>query len=103
MNNHAGKNRRRSIRLAGYDYSQIGAYFVTVCTYHREHLFGKIENEQAQVTHLGVENVTILGADNAMYFGGLCAYNKYGIIDHCYTTGLISGGQDTGGLCVTNR
>jgi putative transposase len=30
---------RRSIRLAGYDYSQAGAYFVTICTYQRELLF----------------------------------------------------------------
>jgi putative transposase len=27
---------RRSIRLPGYDYSQPGAYFVTICTYNRE-------------------------------------------------------------------
>jgi len=33
---------RRSIRLQGYDYSRIGAYFVTVCTYHRLCLFGEI-------------------------------------------------------------
>ena len=46
MNNHVGKNRRRSIRLTGYDYSHSGAYFVTVCTYHREHLFGKISDEE---------------------------------------------------------
>ena len=27
---------RRSIRLPGHDYSQPGAYFVTICTYNRE-------------------------------------------------------------------
>ncbi len=27
---------RRSIRLNGYDYSQSGAYFVTICTRNRE-------------------------------------------------------------------
>jgi putative transposase len=30
---------RRSIRLKGYDYSQSGAYFITVCTHNRECLF----------------------------------------------------------------
>ncbi|MHC1782128.1 MAG: transposase [Anaerolineaceae bacterium] len=35
-------HRRRSIRLPGYDYSQSGAYFVTVCTHDRMNLFGKI-------------------------------------------------------------
>gem|GEM_PF-3037852 len=29
------KHRRRSIRLKGYDYSQTGAYFVTICSYSR--------------------------------------------------------------------
>jgi REP element-mobilizing transposase RayT len=35
-------HHRRSIRLKGYDYSREGAYFVTVCTKDRDHLFGKI-------------------------------------------------------------
>ena len=28
------KHLRRSIRLKGYDYTQAGAYFVTICTQH---------------------------------------------------------------------
>ncbi|BAU56100.1 transposase [Mucilaginibacter gotjawali] len=35
-------HHRRSIRLKGYDYSQNGLYFITICTYHRECLFGEI-------------------------------------------------------------
>ena len=35
---------RRSIRLKGYDYAQDGAYFVTVCTHDRAHLFGDVVN-----------------------------------------------------------
>ena len=38
------KCSRHSIRLKGYDYSQTGAYFVTICTRNRVCLFGKIEN-----------------------------------------------------------
>ena len=34
--------RRRSIRLPGHDYTQPGAYFVTICTYNREPLFGQV-------------------------------------------------------------
>jgi len=37
-----GKRHRRSIRLKGYDYSQEGAYFLTVCTQGRLRLFGDI-------------------------------------------------------------
>jgi putative transposase len=36
------KHHRRSIRLKDYDYSREGAYFVTICTYLREWLFGEI-------------------------------------------------------------
>jgi len=36
------KHHRRSIRLKGYDYSQAGAYFVTICTKARGCLFGEI-------------------------------------------------------------
>ncbi len=34
--------RRKQLRLKEYDYSQAGAYFVTICTYHREMKLGKI-------------------------------------------------------------
>lgn len=44
---------RRSIRLKGYDYSQDGAYFVTLCTYNRECLFGKIHNKKMILSALG--------------------------------------------------
>ncbi len=33
---------RRSVRLQGYDYSQAGAYFVTVCAKDRVCLFGEV-------------------------------------------------------------
>jgi REP element-mobilizing transposase RayT len=33
---------RKSPRLKGYDYSLYGAYFLTICTYHHQHLLGKI-------------------------------------------------------------
>ena len=36
------KHGRRSVRLPGYDYSQPGAYFVTVCARDRECLFGDV-------------------------------------------------------------
>lgn len=37
-------HHRRSIRLKGYDYSQAGAYFVTICVNQRRSLLGTIEN-----------------------------------------------------------
>ena len=37
------KHHRRSIRLKGYDYSQPGAYFVTICSWQRQLLFDRTE------------------------------------------------------------
>jgi putative transposase len=35
-------HHRRSLRLKGYDYSQAGLYFITICVKNRECLFGNI-------------------------------------------------------------
>jgi REP element-mobilizing transposase RayT len=35
-------HHRKSIRLKEYDYSQNGAYFITICANDREYLFGEI-------------------------------------------------------------
>jgi REP element-mobilizing transposase RayT len=37
-------HKRKSIRLKGYDYSQEGLYFITLCCQNRECLFGQIHN-----------------------------------------------------------
>lgn len=47
------KLHRRSIRLEGYDYSQPGAYFVTICTYQREELFGQVKDGRMCPNRLG--------------------------------------------------
>jgi len=44
MTYNPAKHHRRSIRLKGYDYSQAGLYFITICTQNRACLFGRIEN-----------------------------------------------------------
>ena len=47
------KHHRRSIRLRNYDYSQPGAYFVTICTYQKRPWFGEIKNGQMYLNQLG--------------------------------------------------
>lgn len=46
-------HHRRSIRLKGYDYSQAGLYFITICCENREHRFGKIENDEMVLNDAG--------------------------------------------------
>ena len=53
MNHNPEVNQRRSIRLRGYDYSQPGSYFVTVCTKGRESLFGNVIDEEVALNFAG--------------------------------------------------
>jgi REP element-mobilizing transposase RayT len=46
-------HRRRSIRLKGYDYTQLGAYFITICAYQRDPIFGEIVNGEMKLSALG--------------------------------------------------
>jgi len=57
--NQLNKQDRKYMRLAGYDYSLSGLYFVTICTKNRQQIFGKIDN-------------------------GIMMLNKYGGIVHDY-------------------
>ena len=47
------KHHRRSIRLKGYDYSQPGSYFITICIQDREMLLGQIINGEMQLNKAG--------------------------------------------------
>jgi REP element-mobilizing transposase RayT len=46
-------HHRRSIRLQDYDYSQAGAYFITICVQNRECLFGEIINGAMTMNEIG--------------------------------------------------
>ncbi|HID28413.1 MAG TPA: transposase, partial [Desulfobacterales bacterium] len=62
-------HHRRSIRFKGYDYSQTGAYFVTICTQNRECLFGDIVNEKMVLNDAGRMIQTIWDEMPEHYFG----------------------------------
>lgn len=47
------KHHRQSIRLRGHDYTQAGAYFITLCIYQRQCLFGEIVGGQMQLNQYG--------------------------------------------------
>jgi hypothetical protein len=42
-------HRRRSIRIKGYDYSQAGTYFITICTKDKECLFGEVKDGKMRI------------------------------------------------------
>jgi putative transposase len=50
---YKNKYRVESTRLKHWDYSSKGRYFITICTHHREHMFGAIVNGQMQLNENG--------------------------------------------------
>src|SRR5207247_8107226 len=47
------RHARHSFRVQGYDYTQQGMYFVTICTFQRECLLGVAENEKMVANQMG--------------------------------------------------
>jgi REP element-mobilizing transposase RayT len=47
------RHHRRSIRLPGYDYTQPGAYFITLVTHDRMPLFGEIVGGEMRLNEYG--------------------------------------------------
>jgi REP-associated tyrosine transposase len=49
----SSRRDRHSLRLAAYDYAEIGAYYVTMVTHQRACLFGRILNEEVILNAAG--------------------------------------------------
>ncbi len=58
-------HHRRSVRLKDHDYSQAGAYFVTICTHEKECMFGRVIDGQMRLNEYGriVEEEWVKTAD----------------------------------------
>lgn len=48
------KHHRRSIRLEGFDYSGVGAYYVTIVAWCRECLFGEVVDGEVRLNPRGM-------------------------------------------------
>lgn len=53
MNKFQNKYRIPSARLQNWDYGANGAYFITICTQHKEFYFGDIDNGIMTLSELG--------------------------------------------------
>ncbi|MCF6287976.1 MAG: hypothetical protein L3J53_01905 [Proteobacteria bacterium] len=54
MKNNQKPHNRKSIRLKGYDYSQPGLYFITLCVQDRINLFGEIKDGHLELNNYGI-------------------------------------------------
>ncbi len=46
-------HHRRSIRIKEYDYSREGLYFITICTFNHERLFGYVDGSKMILDEFG--------------------------------------------------
>ena len=53
MYEELNRPERRSIRLATFDYSQPGSYFITICAFCKKCLFGTVENGGVRLSGIG--------------------------------------------------
>jgi putative transposase len=47
------KFHRRSIRLPEYDYSKAGEYFITICSFNKEQIYGRISDGKIILSKIG--------------------------------------------------
>ena len=50
----ANNFRIKSSRLKNFNYSSAGIYFITICTLNRNNFFGKIINNQIELSKMGI-------------------------------------------------
>lgn len=64
-------HHRRSVRLKGYDYTQPGSYFVTICTQDRAFLFGEVVDGEMRLNDAGAMVQSVWEEMPAFYPGVL--------------------------------
>jgi REP element-mobilizing transposase RayT len=58
---------RKQLRLKGWDYSKNGAYFITICTKDKKHLFGHVGADSISAQMIDKTFNEIIGKYNNVY------------------------------------
>jgi len=83
---------RQSIRLRGYDYSQSGAYFVTICTQNKKCFFGNLVNDKMVLNDAG-QMVNIIWNELAINYPGVNIDEFQIMPNHVHGIIVIDNGQ----------
>ena len=83
-------HNRQSLRWPGCDYSQKGAYVVTICTQKRRCLFGSVEDEKTILNGLG-ETVFSVWLELANRFPGIILDKLVVMPNHVHGILFLSG------------
>ncbi len=94
--------KRKSIRLPNYDYSQVGWYYVTICTKDRKCVFGKIVNGEMKLNDVG-EMMNMWWLKIPKRFQNV-RLNEYQIMpNHIHGIIIINNGRTHGSAPTMNR
>lgn len=92
-------HHRHSIRLREYDYAAGGAYFVTICTWQRECLFGDILDVEMVLNATG--NVIVAEWEKTLVIRPNVSLDVYAIMpNHFHAIFFIQNGADVGAHCM---
>jgi len=94
--------RRKPQRLEDYDYSQNSAYYITICTHNRLHLFGDISEGYLLLNDAG-RMVRDRFEEMSRFYPGIVIDNYVLMPNHLHTILIIRrGGTAQGPLPTTN-
>lgn len=91
-----GMFHRRSIRLKRYDYSQMGAYFVTITVQHWMPMFGEVVNGTMHLNDAG-RMVQKVWDELPIYYPGVVIDAFVVMPDHIHGIVVLDGGHGDGG------
>jgi putative transposase len=99
-----GVHHRRSIRLKGYDYTQPGAYFITIVTHDRRRLFGGIVDGRMRLSPFG-EIARDAWLDTVIHQPAVALDAFVVMPDHFHGIVVIRGGRpgDDDGMATRRR
>src|SRR5208337_1194499 len=90
--------RRVSLRLQDFDYSQEGAYFVTICVKGRQYLFGKIIDNEMNVNEFG-KIVAASWDDLSSYYNPAIKLDAFTVMpNHIHGIIIMAGARGFGSL-----
>jgi putative transposase len=93
--NISPKGHRQSIRLKAIDYSQAGAYFITICTNNKRCHFGRVEGEMVKLTPIG-EIANKYWLEICEHFDNVLLDDFVVMPNHIHGILFIPGAQKTG-------
>lgn len=85
-----GCPNRRSLRLKGYDYSQAGAYFITIVTQNRACLFGEVADGEMRLNEAG-RMVESVWSDIPAFYAGVAIDEFVAMPNHIHGIIILVG------------